>query len=151
MVIKSNRKAYFDYEVLREYEAGLVLAGWEVKSIRSGNINLRGSYIVDRDGELWLRGATVGNYPYAPNQTAIAQERERKLLLRGEEIRKLQSEVKTSRRTTIVPLEIFLQNNLIKLKIAAVVSRRKYEKKERIKQRDMERQLKQDLKNVARW
>lgn len=151
MLIKSNRKVFFDYEIVKEFEAGIMLEGWEVKSIKAGNINFQGSYILVRGEEVWLRNAEVGNWPAAPKHTDIERNREKKLLLNKIEIRKMASLVATNRRLTTVPLELFLHKNLIKIKIAVVQSRRKYEKRAKIKERDLTRSINQELKNAKQW
>jgi SsrA-binding protein len=148
MIIKSNRKALFDFEVLETLEAGIILQGWEVKSIRANNVSLQGSFAFIKKEELWLRGMNIANWPSAPPQTDVVRLRDRKLLVQKKEISKIQNMMSRSKRLTIVPLELLLQKNLIKVKIAVVQSRRKHEKKDVVKRRDMDRDIKNDLKSL---
>ena len=147
MKIKVNKKAAFDYLTLARYEAGVVLLGWEVKSIKATNVKIDGSYIFLRDGELWIRGMTIGAWPGAridPDD----KTRDRKLLLNRREITRIHSQMSRNSRTTLVPLNIHLARNKIKLDIAVVVGKKKHQKREAKKQRDLERDLKRELKNL---
>ena len=148
MSIKSNRKALFNYEVIKKYEAGIVLEGWEVKSIKSGNFTFGTSFVVIRKNELWLIGLNVGNWPGARRKTDEIRKQERKLLLKKEEIRRISSLMNESKRLTIVPLSVFLRNNLIKVEIAIVRGKRQYEKKEKKKKKDFERSMQREMKHI---
>jgi SsrA-binding protein len=148
MSIKSNRKAYYDYEIVDTFEAGVELFGWEVKSIRSGNVNLNGNYVVIRKGELWLRGVNIGNWPKAPTQSEEIRLRERRLLLHKSQISKLSSEIQASKRYTLVVLDVYENNSRIKMKLGLVKGKRLYEKKDKIKQRDLTRDISRELKNI---
>src|SRR4249920_792330 len=114
-IIATNRKAFFNYEVLERAEAGVVLRGTEVKSIRDGGLNFRDAYVEFRGGELFLVGARIGPYSHG-NILNHAEERDRKLLLHKREVLKLGGKV-TERGFTIVPLKAYLKKGRVKLEI----------------------------------
>lgn len=140
-----NKKATFNYEILERFEAGLVLRGYEVKAIRGGKVSLEGSYVVIRDGEVYLKGATISYYQQANTPDSYDPERERKLLLDRQEITKLQKELNTA-GLTIVPIRLYNNNSKIKLEIALVRGKKKADKRETIKERDTKRDLDRLLK-----
>jgi len=148
-IISKNKKAYFDYEILEKFEAGIVLTGREVKSIKLGRINLRGSYVVLREKagrvEAYLIGCHVP--PYQPKNTPADYnpERTRKLLLRRKEINYLLGKSR-QRNLTLVPLEVYTKKSLIKLSLAIAKGRKKFDKRELIKKRDTEREIRRALK-----
>ena len=94
-IIQKNKKAYFDYELLQEFTAGLMLLGSEVKSVRAGNVNLKGSYVSIVHGDAVLKGATIARYPYDQNES-YEPMRERKLLLSKKELHKIESSLNTA-------------------------------------------------------
>ncbi len=147
MSLAKNKKAYFDYHILAEFEAGLVLSGPEVKSIKAGEINLKGSYIdVKSDTEAYLINAYVAPYkPARSQQLNYDPYQPRKLLLHRKEIKYLYGKAKEP-GLTVVPLEVYLSHGLIKLKIAVVRGKKKYDKREAIKQREFKRRQSQALK-----
>ena len=147
-ILAENRKAYFNYEILEKYEAGLVLLGTEVKSIRAGRINLAGSYVVFKGEELYLIGANVP--PYQPKNAPADydSERSRKLLLQKSEIKKLIGKTK-QRGLTLIPLKVYTKNAKIKLEFGIAKGRKKFDKREIIKKRETEREIQRALeKNV---
>lgn len=145
--ITANKKVYHDYEILQTIEAGIVLSGPEVKSIKSGNIDLSGGYVtIDRHGSLWLINTTVA--PYAP--AAAAQQNynpghSRKLLLHKKEASSLIGKIK-SQRITIIPLKVYTKKGLIKIEIGLARGKKKYDKREAIKKRDADKKIKRALK-----
>ena len=143
-----NRKARFDYEILEKFQAGLVLNGQEVKSIKSGRIQLAGSYVVARGEELFLLGATIP--PYQPNNAPrdYNPERSRKLLLNKKEITYLLGKVK-ERGLTLVPLKVYSIKAKIKLEFGLGKGKREYDKREKIKKRDTDREIERALKQGA--
>lgn len=143
-ILATNRRARFDYEILETMEAGIVLTGGEIKSVRNGQVNLKGSFIVIRGGEVWMNHAHIAPYKYAP-QEGYEPRRHRKLLLKKTEIEKLAGVV-DGKSATIVPLEIYLSHNRAKVKIGLCRGKKKYDKRETIKKRDQDRQIKQLLK-----
>jgi len=138
--ISRNKKAYFNYEILERFEAGISLNGQEVKSIKSGRINLAGSYVVIRGGEAYLLGANVP--PYQPKNAPADYnpERSRKLLLKKSEINYLIGKTKQKGLTT-VPLRVYNIRGKIKLEFALVRGKRKVDKRETIKKRETEREI----------
>ena len=140
-----NKKVHFDYEILETYEAGLVLLGPEVKSIKNGRMNLAGSYINIHDGELYLIGSTIA--PYQPkNQPAdYDPARSRKLLLRKKEIDLLIGKIK-QKGLTIAPLKVYNKGRRIKLEFAVVRGKKKYDKRASISKRESERNIEREIK-----
>ncbi len=147
-MIAKNKKAYFDYHLLEEFEAGLVLSGPEVKAIKLGEINLKGSYIdVKSTSEAYLINAYVAPYkPARIHQLNYDPYQPRKLLLHKKEISYLYGKAKEP-GLTIVPLEVYLSHGLIKLKIAVARGKKKYDKRESIKQKEFRRRQRQALKD----
>ncbi len=139
MSIVQNKKAFFDYFVEVRYEAGLVLEGWEVKAIRAGRAHIKESYIIVRDGALWLIGAHIS--PLASASTHIQSDpvRTRKLLLHAEEIKKLIGKVE-QRGYTLVPLNLHYKKGLVKCEIALARGKKQHDKRETEKNRDWERE-----------
>jgi len=144
-VLAENKKAYFNYEILEKFEAGIVLIGQEVKSIKLGRINLLGSYVILRGGEAYLVNANVP--PYQPKNllTEYDSMRPRKLLLKKSEIQYLigKSEQKG---LTLIPLRVYTKKGKIKLEFGIGKGRKKVDKKELIKKREIEKDIKRELK-----
>jgi SsrA-binding protein len=140
-----NKKATFNYEILERLEAGLILAGYEVKAIRAGKVSLEGAYVVVRHSELYLKGATVSYYQEANTPDTYNPERERKLLLNKKEIARLEKQLNTA-GLTIVPIRLYNKNQNIKLEIALVRGKKKADKRETIKKRDVKRDIDRLLK-----
>lgn len=140
--IAKNNKAHFDYDIMDTYDAGLVLAGNEVKSAKSGNISLKGAYIkVDSKGA-HLINAHIGPYKYAPSET-YNPTRSRNLLLQKKEVRQL---LGAEKGMTIIPLELYEgARGLLKLKIGIGKGRKKRDKREYIKKRDTQREIKRNI------
>jgi len=140
-----NRKAHFDYEILDTFEAGLVLSGAEVKSIKNGRMNLTGSYINFHNGELYLIGAFIA--PYQPkNQPAdYDPSRSRKLLLRKKEIVSLIGKIKP-KGLTLIPLKAYNKGCRIKLEFAVARGKKQYDKRTTISKRESERDISRSLK-----
>ena len=136
----SNRKAYHDYEIVDELEAGIVLEGSEAKSIRRGGLTLRDGYCDFRDGELFLLGSSIS--PYEKNSTHREYQavRPRKLLLHRQELRKL-LRAKREKGLTIVPLKAYFVNGRVKILIGLARGKRQYDKRVSIKERDVKRDL----------
>jgi SsrA-binding protein len=144
-VIIKNKKAYFNYQILEKFEAGISLIGQEVKSIKSGRINLAGSYVILKDSEVFLIGANVP--PYQPKNAPpdYNPERSRKLLLKKSEIKYLIGKIK-QKGLTLVPLKIYTKRGKIKLEFGAAKGKKKVDKRELIKRRETEREMKRELK-----
>lgn len=144
MEIITNKKAFFDYEIIDKFEAGMVLLGHEVKSIRQKKIHLKGGYISVKNDEVWLENVQID--PYQPaNQPEENGQRKRKLLLNNREIAKIGSFSETP-GISIVPLKIFSLNGRLKLQIGIGRGKKQHDKREAIKKRSMDRELRQRVK-----
>jgi SsrA-binding protein len=132
-----NRKARFDYQILDSFEAGLELMGPEVKSIRSGQVSLQEAYVKLRGGEAWLVGAHIAPYPQAPME-GYDPTRTRKILLHKKEIVSLETKLR-EKGLTLLPLKMYLVRNRIKLEVGLGKGKKKYDKRESLKQRDMDK------------
>ncbi len=145
-ILAENRKAYFNYQLLEKFDAGLVLLGTEVKSIKLGRINLAGSYVVFKDEELYLIGAKIP--PYQPKNAPFDYnpERLRKLLLNKSEIKYLIGKTK-QKGLTLIPLKVYTKNAKIKLEFGIAKGRKKFDKRELIKKREVEREIKKVLES----
>jgi len=137
--IVTNRRARFEYEILDRIEAGIVLTGTEVKSVREGNISLQESYAMIRGDELWLEGCTIAPYSQG-NIYNHVPTRPRKLLLHRKELKKLIARVE-EKGLTLVPLSIYFKGQRLKVEVAVARGKRLHDKRESIKQRDVERLL----------
>jgi SsrA-binding protein len=143
-VVADNRKALHDYTVIESFEAGVVLLGTEVKSIRAGSVNLRDSYArIDR-GEVWLLNLHIGPYSHAGYATH-EDRRQRKLLLHAHEIRKLTGKV-AERGLTLVPLQMYFKNGRVKVALALAKGKQAHDKRETIKRREIERETRAAVK-----
>src|SRR3989338_94230 len=144
-IIAENKKAYFDYEILEKFEAGIVLTGQEVKSIRSGRINLAGSYVVLDKEEVFLLNAQIP--PYQPKNSPPDYDpaHSRQLLLHKSEIKYLIGKTQ-EKRLTLVPLRVYTKKSKIKLEFGLGKGRKKASKKELLKKRDTEREIEIELK-----
>jgi SsrA-binding protein len=142
--IATNRKALFNYEILERAEAGLRLVGSEVKSIREGGFNFRDSYVEFRDGELFLVGARIGPYSHG-NRQNHAEDRVRKLLLHKREILKLGGRA-TEKGLTIMPLRAYFKGSRVKLEIGLARGKRAHDKRDAIKQKDIDRDARQEMR-----
>lgn len=143
--LATNRKALFNYEILERAEAGIVLAGTEVKSIREGGLHFRDSYVERRGDELFLVGCRIGPYSHG-NLMNHAEDRERKLLLHRREIDKLAGKV-AERGLTLVPLRAYLKQGRVKVEIGLARGKREHDKRETIKRKDLERETRQALRH----
>jgi SsrA-binding protein len=138
-VIATNRKAKHEYFLLETYEAGLVLKGSEIKSIRAGQISLSQAYVTTDGREIWLVNAHIAPYNEA-NRFNHDPLRQRKLLLHGSEIRKLYAKVK-QKGATIIPLRVYLKEGLAKIEIALAKGKKHYDKRAEIAKRDAQREI----------
>ncbi len=145
MEAKTNKKAFFNYEILETFEAGLVLLGGEVKSIRNSHYSLQGAYIVVEDEEAWLVKAMIAPYQPKNMQKGYDPERRRKLLLNKKELQYLQGKTK-EKGLTIVPLKVYNKHGQIKLEIGLAKGKSKGDKREVLKKRIAERDIARELK-----
>jgi len=140
-----NKKAYYNYKILEKFEAGMVLIGTEVKSIKSGRVNLAGSYVIIRNEEAYLIGSKIP--PYQPKNAPLDynSERSRKLLLKKSEIKYLIGKSK-QKGLTLMPLRVYTKRGKIKLEFGIVKGKKKFDKRELIKKRETEREIRRTMK-----
>lgn len=144
-ILLKNKRASFDYEVLERFEAGLSLFGHEVKSVKNGHGHFTGSYINISNGEAWLHHFHIAPFEKS-TLDGYEPERTRKLLLHKAEIFKIASAL-NEKGVTVVPLECGLEKNRIKMSLAIVRGKKKYDKRESIKKRDVQRHIETSLKD----
>jgi SsrA-binding protein len=145
LIIQDNKKARFDYEVLEVIEAGIVLTGSEVKSLRAKDVQLKDAYVSFQNGEAFLQNAHISPYR-ASSYNNHTPERLRKLLLNRNEINKLMGQVQ-ERGLSIVPLKIFFKNGMVKLDLGLVRGKKAHDKRNAIKERESNKSLKQTLRH----
>lgn len=138
-IIATNKRAYFDYEILETYEAGIELRGYEVKSIKTGRINLAGSYAVIQNNQIWLLNSDISAFQPKNAPQDYDSKRTRRLLLKKEEIKNLIGKT-AEKGLTLMPLKVYTKRGKIKIEIGLARSKKKFEKKESIKKRDIERE-----------
>jgi SsrA-binding protein len=144
-VITVNRQAYHDYIVERTVEAGISLVGTEIKSIRDGKVNLRGSYAIIRQGEIWLENAHIAVYDFG-NRFNHEPTRKRKLLLHRREIQQLETRV-AAKGLTLVPLKLYLKGGRAKIELGLCRGKKLYDKREAIAERDVKREMERVLRS----
>ena len=147
-VVASNRRARHDYEVLDRFEAGIALVGPEVKSLRNGKANLADGYAFIRRGEVFLANVHIGPYEKAWREN-VEPRRERKLLLHRAEISRLAGKV-AERGLTLIPLQLYFKNGRAKVELGLCRGKRRYDKRESIRQRETDRDLQRTLRGRGR-
>ncbi len=141
----SNRQAYYNYFIEDKYVAGIVLLGTEVKSIKEGKVSFNDSFCMVDKGEIWLRGLYIAEYKLGTSNNHVAVH-DRKLLLNKKEIKRIQAALK-EKGLTLVPLQIFInEKNFVKVEIGLAKGKKLYDKRETIKQRDNEKEMKRYIK-----
>jgi len=145
-ILAENKKAYYNYEILEKFEAGISLIGQEVKSLKTRGVNLAGSYVISKNNEFFWIGAKIP--PYQPKNITLDYnpERLRKLLLKKSEIKYLIGKTK-ERGLTLIPLKVYTKNTKIKLEFALVKGKKKFDKRELIKKREVEREIRRAFKS----
>lgn len=133
--VAQNRRARHDYDILETVEAGMVLAGSEVKSVREGKVQLRDSYARVQDGEAWLYGVHIAPYSHASGFGSVDPDRRRKLLLHGRQIQELGQRA-SQQSLTLVPLSVYFKDGRAKVALALARGRRSYDKRHAIAERD---------------
>lgn len=141
-----NKKAYHDYFIENIYEAGIVLMGTEIKSIRKGNCNIKDCYGIVKNHEVYLLNMYIGQYKEG-NIFNHDETRSRKLLLHKREIKKLEQEIEL-KGNTLIPIKLYLKNNRVKVSLAVCKGKKNYDKRESIKERDIRRDV---LKNLKKY
>ncbi|MEK7162772.1 MAG: SsrA-binding protein SmpB [Patescibacteria group bacterium] len=146
-IITTNKRAYFDYEILETYEAGIELKGFEVKSIKNGRINLAGSFAIIKNNQAWLLNADIPAYQPKNAPIDYDSKRTRRLLLNKSEIKNLIGRIQ-EKGLTLTPLKVYTkgENEKIKIEIGLAKSRKKADKKELIKKRDAWREIRKYFK-----
>lgn len=144
-VITKNRKASHDYELSTRYDAGIVLMGSEIKSIRDNRINLRDGFVQEREGELWLMNVHISPYEQATHFGHTDPLRPRKLLLHRREISQIISKVR-EKGFTIIPTQVYLERGRAKVEIALARGKKQYDKRASIAKKDAKRQMQRALK-----
>lgn len=147
-VIATNRKAYHDYSIDEEFEAGIALTGTEIKSVRAGQVSLRDSFVQIRDGDAWLVGTHIAPYDPASRENHDPR-RDRRLLLHKRELARLATHV-TEKGFTIIPLRLYFKGNKAKVEIALAKGKRLYDKRDAIADRDAQRQVEHELREARR-
>ena len=142
-----NRKVYHDYFIGEVYEAGIVLTGTEIKSIRQGNCNIKDCYGIIRDHEVYLLNMFVSPYKEG-NLFNHEETRNRKLLLHKKEIKKLEDAVQM-KGLTLIPIKLYFKNNILKVSLGVCRGKKDYDKRESIKERDMKREALRNIKNYG--
>lgn len=144
MNFADNRKARYDYETLEEFDAGIVLSGQEVKSIREGNANLTGSYIIFDRGELWIKNLTIAPYSKSGVLEGYDPQKPRKILLRRKELQSLLGKIQ-QKGLTLIPISLYPHARRIKLKFGLCRGKKSHDKRESLKRRDIERDVRRHL------
>jgi SsrA-binding protein len=147
-VIYNNKRANFDYELLERFEAGLVLTGTEIKSVRANQVSLQRSYVQARGDELWLMEANIAQYAHG-NRVNHEPTRPRKLLLHRREISRILTNL-TQKGLTVVPTRLYLKGGRAKVEVALARGKRKFDKREDIARRDADRQVERALREKFR-
>jgi SsrA-binding protein len=139
-LIASNRRARFDFDILDTVEAGVVLTGSEVKSLRLGHVQLADAFARGVGGELWLAGVHIAPYQFATDSGAHDPDRRRKLLLHRDEIDRLEARV-AQERLALVPLRLYFRDGRAKVELALARGRRKADRRQRLAERDSQREI----------
>lgn len=146
--IATNRKALHNYHILEGFEAGIVLTGTEIKSVRASHVSLAEAYVKPEKGELWLLGAHIARYE-ASGYNSHEPTRPRRLLLHRKQISMLASEVK-QKGLTLVPLSLYIKDSLAKVEVALAKGKKQFDKREVIAKRDTDREIDRTLKSKNR-
>jgi len=146
--LATNRKAYHDYFIEDTFEAGIVLTGTEIKSVRAGQINLRDSYATIRDGELWLINSHIAAYR-GGSYFNHDPRRDRKLLMHRREINRLVGKVQ-EKGLTLIPLRVYLKNNLAKVEIGLARGKKQYDKRATLREKDSRREVERAIARHGR-
>lgn len=143
-VLASNRKARHDFNIIDVVEAGIVLLGSEVKSLRTGQVQLADAYARIVDGEVWLEGVHIAPYQFAVGVGAHDPDRARKLLLHSAEIRRFRERIMKD-RLTLIPLSLILRDGKVKVELALAQGRTKGDKRQAIAERDVKREIQREI------
>lgn len=141
-----NKRANFDYEILEKYEAGLILTGQEVKSVRTGHISLKGSFVTIKGNEMFLTNATISPYSPAGELKGYNPTRSRKLLLKRSEIASLIGKSRTL-GLTMIPIRVYTRKRFLKLEFGLGKGKKEFDKRDKIQKREVQRNIQRMLKN----
>lgn len=144
--LATNKRAVFDYEILDKYEAGLMLSGAEVKSVKNGHLSLKGSFVTLHENELYITNAHISPYPFANPKIAYDPTRSRKLLVRKAEIRSLIGKMHV-KGLTLVPLRVYTKKRLVKLEFAVGRGKKAFDKRSDIAKKESKREMDRKLKS----
>ena len=144
-LVLKNRKAYHNYEIIETYDAGIVLVGTEIKSIRMSNVSFTDSYCLFELNELFLKNLHIDQYKNSDQFSDQNPKRDRKLLLTKKELKKLNNNIKIS-GLTIIPLKIYFKNGFAKIQIGLVKGKRKWDKRTTLKEKDIKRDIDREFK-----
>jgi SsrA-binding protein len=143
-MIALNRRARYEYNFIEEYDAGIVLVGSEVKSVRMGNVTMVDAFIYIKDNEVWIKNLKVAAYKSAHSLDKHEENRDKKLLLNKKEITRIKRKL-DDKGITAIPLGMFIKNNRIKIKIAVAKGKKTWDKRETIKERDLTREMQRNI------
>ncbi|MEK7641197.1 MAG: SsrA-binding protein SmpB [Patescibacteria group bacterium] len=138
--LSENRKAFFNYEIVETFEAGIELLGFEVKSVKAGQANMVGAFATIKGGEIWMTNLDIPPYQAKNTPESYNQTRPRRLLLNKKEILYLTTKMKSD-RLTLLPLKMYSKKNLVKVELGLARGKRQYEKRETIKKREVGREM----------
>ena len=144
-IIAKNKRAFFDYEILEKFEAGLVLLGHEVKSIKAGQISLKGSFVVPKGNELFLVNALISPYKHASALKDYDPTRSRKILLRKAQIKNLLGKTRLQ-GLTLVPIQVYTKKRLIKLEFGLGKGKKEFDKRDKIRKKEADLKIRRELK-----
>lgn len=147
-ILHQNKQAYFNYEILEEFTAGIMLTGAEIKSVRAGHFNLKGAFVSIVGGEAWLKNANISRYPYDSNP-AYDPFRTRKLLLKKPEIEKLAGKL-NAQGVSLIPLAVGLKGRYAKVVLGLARGKKKHDKRAIIKERDTKREAERAMKRFKK-
>lgn len=148
-ILAVNKRAKFDYEILEEFEAGLMLKGYEVKSIKTGHISIKSSFVTSKGEELFLTNANIPLYKYAGAVKNYDPDAPRKLLMRKKEIARLIGK-KQVEGLTLVPVSVYNKQGKLKLRFALAKGKKQYDKREKIKEHQEKRKIERKMKSFYR-
>jgi SsrA-binding protein len=143
-MIALNRRARYEYNFIEEYDAGIVLVGSEVKSVRMGNVTMVDAFIYIKDNEVWIKNLKVAAYKSAHSLDKHEENRDKKLLLNKKEITRIKRKLE-DKGTTAIPLGMFIKHNRIKIKIAVAKGKKTWDKRSTIKERDLTREMQRNI------
>jgi SsrA-binding protein len=144
-VVAVNRRARFDYSIDESFECGVVLLGTEVKSIKDGKLSFPDAFAEVRDGEVWMRNFHISEYPFSSAAFQHDPDRQKKLLLKAQEIKRIDRRVR-EKGYTLIPLSVYLKRGLVKVELGLCKGKKLYDKRADIRERDLDRDMRRDFR-----